>query len=307
MDTVGVAGMEAPFDPIEKDGRIYGRGSQDMKGGLASMLGAMIELARNGRIKKGRVIFAAVVDEEDASIGADALVTKWNADLAIVGEPTDMKIAIGHKGFEWVEIVTEGVAAHGSRPDEGHDAIMSMGRVLSGLQALDVELQSREAHPILGTPSLHASLIHGGREMSTYPDRCVLKMERRTVRDDAEQCALAEANQILQKLCQEDPRFKATARSILFRRPYLAPFDRSSRSVKLLSEALSHRGIPPVLAGMTFWTDAAILAAAKTPSIIFGPRGAGLHSTSEYVLSEDVLTCRDILMELAANDANYAN
>jgi acetylornithine deacetylase len=299
MDTVGVAGMDAPFDPVQKDGRVYGRGSQDMKGGLAAMLDASLELAGNGRLKKGRLIFAAVVDEEDASIGAEALVSKWNADLAIVGEPTDMRIAIGHKGFEWVEIVTEGVAAHGSRPADGRDAIIGMGRVLFRLERLDAELQSREPHTILGTPSLHASLIEGGREMSTYPDRCVLKMERRTVHSDGDRCGLGEANKILQDLRREDAQFRGTAKSMFSRPPYLAPFTEASDAVKLLSNAVERRGIPPILAGMSFWTDAAILASAKTPSLIFGPRGAGLHSATEYVVAEDVVACRDILMELA--------
>src|SRR5438309_928407 len=137
MDTVGVAGMESPFDPIEKEGRIYGRGSQDMKGGLAAMIGAILELSRNGGLPAGRLILAAVVDEEYASIGAEALVRTWKADAAVVGEPTDMKIAVGHKGFQWVEVMTEGIAAHGSRPADGRDAIVRMGRVLSRSAAHD--------------------------------------------------------------------------------------------------------------------------------------------------------------------------
>ena len=143
MDTVGVAGMDAPFDPVRKDGRVYGRGSQDMKGGLAAMMAAGLHLSRNGGLPAGRLIIAAVIDEEYQSIGAEALVTKWKADAAVVGEPTDLKIAVGHKGFEWVEVTTEGIAAHGSRPADGRDAVMRMGRVLSRLERLDRELQSR--------------------------------------------------------------------------------------------------------------------------------------------------------------------
>jgi len=296
MDTVGVIGMDAPFDPVVKDGRVYGRGSQDMKGGLTSMIAAALHLSRNG-LKAGSVIVAAVVDEEYASIGADTLVTKWKADAAVVGEPTDMKIAVGHKGFEWVEITTEGVAAHGSRPRDGRDAIARMGRVLSRLEKLDREIQGRHAHPIMGTGSLHASMISGGRELSTYPDSCTLQMERRTITGEAERCAFGEVEKILQDLRKEDPEFRASAKFLFHRPPYETPVEHPLPS--LIETAVTHQGRKPERGGMTFWTDAAVLGHAGIPSVVFGPGGAGLHSISEYVLADDVLACRDALIELA--------
>ena len=99
VDTVGVAGMTRPFDPVERNGRIYGRGAQDMKGGVAAMIGAARVLAESGGLSHGRVIVACVVDEEHASIGADALVTRWRADAGVVTEPTDLQVAVAHKGF----------------------------------------------------------------------------------------------------------------------------------------------------------------------------------------------------------------
>jgi acetylornithine deacetylase len=298
MDTVGVAGMNAPFDPVHKDGRIYGRGSQDMKGGLAAMMAAVLHVARNETLKKGRVILAGVIDEEYASNGADALVTQWKADAAVIGEPTDMKIAVGHKGFEWIEITTEGIAAHGSRPAEGRDAIMRMGRVLDRLERLDRSLQARSPHPIHGTASLHASLINGGRELSTYPDRCTLKMERRTIEGELAYCGLTEAEEILSQLRSEDPEFSASATSLFSRPPYLTPAGIDNEVARMISNGVLRRGLEPVSGGMSFWTDAAILGAAGIPSIIFGPSGAGLHSTTEYVVADDVLRCRDILIDL---------
>src|SRR5436190_11433222 len=159
-DTVGVTGMTDPFTPAERDGRLYGRGAQDMKGGVAAMIDAARVIAERG-LERGRLIVAAIVDEEHSSIGADALVTTWTADAAIVTEPTDLAIAIGHKGFAWVEVEVAGKAAHGSRPAEGQDAILRIGRVLARLEALDRTIQSRRPHPLMGTGSLHASLIAG--------------------------------------------------------------------------------------------------------------------------------------------------
>jgi acetylornithine deacetylase len=297
MDTVGVAGMDAPFDPVFSNGRVYGRGSQDMKGGMAAMIDAALRLASNGGLPAGRVIVAAVIDEEYGSIGAEALVTKWKADAAVVGEPTDMKIAVGHKGFEWVEIMTEGIAAHGSRPADGRDAIVRMGRVLSRLEKLDRDLQSCQPHPIQGTGSLHASIIGGGRELSTYPDKCTLQVERRTITTDASQCGFAEVQSILEGLAKEDPEFKGSARFLFARPPYLTPEDHDLP--RMIESAVAARGVKPDRGGVSFWTDAAVLGQAGIPSVVFGPGGAGLHSASEYVIADDVVTCRDALIALA--------
>jgi acetylornithine deacetylase len=300
MDTVGVAGMQSPFDPVQKDGRVYGRGSQDMKGGLAAMIAVAKHFASTGGLRSGRLVLAAVIDEEYGSIGAEALVTKFKADAAVVGEPTDMKIALGHKGFEWVEVTTEGIAAHGSRSADGRDAIMRMGRILSRLEKLDRELQSLAPHPIHGTGSLHASIINGGRELSTYPDRCVMQLERRTIHGEPTHCGHAEVESIIKQLREEDSEFAASARHLFSRPAYLTPSAPASELTNVIASAISRKGVQPTTGGMSYWTDAAILGAAGIPSVVFGPGGAGLHSINEYVLAEDVLTCRDALIELAS-------
>jgi acetylornithine deacetylase len=296
VDTVGIEGMAAPFDPVERDGRIYGRGSQDMKGGVAAMIDAA-RVARARGFRRGRLIIAAVVDEEFASIGADALVGRWSADAAVVTEPTDLQIGIGHKGFAWFDVDTRGRAAHGSRPRDGRDAIVRMGRVLQQLERLDRELQSRPAHAVMGTASLHASLISGGRELSSYPDACRLQMERRTVAGESAESALGEVEAVLARLRAEDAEFEGTVRLTFGRPPYEVP--RDSGLPDALARAASKADVQASTVGMSFWTDAAVLGAAGIPSVLFGPGGAGLHSTEEYVFAEQVLKCRDTLAALA--------
>jgi acetylornithine deacetylase len=296
-DTVGVAGMTRPFDPELRDGRLFGRGAQDMKGGVAAMLAAARALATGGGLSAGRLIVAAVVDEEHSSIGADALVVTHRADGAVVTEPTGLDVAVAHKGFQWVSVETRGRAAHGSRPRDGRDAILRMGRVLAELEALDRRLQSGPAHPLLGTASLHASLIHGGRELSSYPDRAWLEFERRTLPGEPITAAHAEVVAILEALRTADPEFEGEAKASFGRDAY--EIDPASPLPGDLVRAAATAGAAPRLTGMTFWTDAAILGGAGIPSVLFGPGGAGLHSTEEYVVVEDVCRCRDALVELA--------
>jgi acetylornithine deacetylase len=297
VDTVGVDGMTAPFDPVERDGRLYGRGAQDMKGGVAAMIDAA-RLAADEGFAAGRLIVAAVVDEEYASLGADALVTRWRADGAVVTEPTDLQIAIGHKGFAWFEVETKGRAAHGSRPLEGRDAIMRMGRVLHALEALDRRLQARTPHPLMGAASLHASLIEGGREFSSYPDRCTLKLERRTVAGETDAGVFQEIQGVLARLRDADPEFEASLTPVFARPAYEVPPGHDLPRALLKARQGSQESTAPFV-GMSFWTDAAVLGGAGIPSVLFGPGGAGLHSTEEYVEIQDVLRCRDALAALA--------
>jgi acetylornithine deacetylase len=296
LDTVGVEGMAAPFDPVERDGRLYGRGSQDMKAGIAAMIDAA-RLAGTRRFRKGRLIVAAVVDEEYASIGADALVTAWKADGAVVTEPTDLQIGIAHKGFAWATIETRGRAAHGSRPLEGRDAILRMGRVLNRLERLDGALQAGLPHPLIGTGSLHASIIEGGRELSSYPDRCRLQVERRTVPGETVDTFTSEIDRLLNDLRVEDSGFQASAELMFSRPPYEFPAGHDLPAA--LAAAAGSDGVAASTIGMSFWTDAAVLGAAGIPSVLFGPGGAGLHSIEEYVDVGETIACRDALAALA--------
>jgi len=296
-DTVGVAGMASPFAPVERDGRLYGRGAQDMKGGLAAMFGAALQLAASGGLARGRLVVAAVADEEYASLGADALVKDWRADAAVIPEPTDLQICTAHKGFAWIRVETRGVAAHGSRPDVGRDAIFRMGRVLAALEQRDRQLAAAGADARLGRPSLHASTVSGGGEWSTYPDSCVLEVERRTVSGEDGARALAEVRGILAALKETDLEFQGSAMLAFSRPPYV--LHPTAELPQLLERVCAAAGIATGFASMPFWTDAAVLGGAGIPTVLFGPGGEGLHGHDEYVRLDDVVACRSALVALA--------
>lgn len=301
-DTVGFGAMVDPLAPRVEGGRMYGRGSYDMKSGLAAILETAAVLARGERLR-GDLIIAAVADEEHASLGTEAALAHLRAagvrvDGAIVTEPTELQICTAHKGFAWVTITTRGRAAHGSRRDEGIDAIAHMGRVLAELEQLDQALQEREAHPLLGRASLHASLIEGGTELSTYPARCRLQIERRSLPGETAASVAAEIDDLLARLGAADPRFSAESELTLFRPPMETAHD--APLVAALTAAAAERlGAPPPIFGAPFWMDAALITEAGVPTAVFGAHGEGAHADVEWVDLASVRACADVLIATA--------
>jgi len=274
MDTVGAGQMSEAFSPVVTDGRVHGRGAYDMKASLAAILVTAREAAR-ARMK-GDLVIAAVADEEVASIGTSAVLQRFHTDFAIVTEPTEMCLCLAHKGFVWLQVETAGVAAHGSRADIGVDAIANMGRILTGLRDLDESLRSGPRHPLLGTGSVHASLIEGGQEMSTYPATCVAKLERRTVPgEDGPSCQ--------REIERLDPR--AHVKVMLDRAPSELEADHP------LSRAVADAAGHPETIGVPYWMDMALLNAAGIPTVAFGPTGQGAHADVEWVDVSSVEEC----------------
>ncbi len=296
MDTVGAANMPRAHKPVVKDGRLYGRGAYDMKGGLAACMTAIAAVSKRGL--SGDVIFTAVVDEEYASLGTQALAHEYHADAAIVAEFTELQLILAHKGFVWLELETLGRAAHGSRPDLGVDAIAKMGRVLTGVEELDQRLRSSPSHPLLGSGSVHASLITGGQELSSYPERCILSVERRTLPSETPQTAEAELLEVIAQIKAKDPAFDALLRRGLDRPPLETPAD-SPIAAAVQSAATKVLGHAAPIAGVPFWTDAALLTEAGIPAVLFGPSGAGAHADEEWVDLASVRTCAEIYLQTA--------
>ena len=296
MDTVGAGDMPDPFTPRERNGRLYGRGALDIKSGVAVMCAAALAVARDRVSLKRPLLLAAVVDEECNSIGTEALLRQHTAEAAVVLEPTDLKLCVAHKGYAWFEITTHGRAAHGSLPQEGRDAIRMMGRVLGMLDALDRKLAQLSPHPRLGQASLHASLIEGGQELSSYPAKCRLQIERRTLPGKSDAEIEAEIRGLLEGLQTRDPEFRATTRRLASRPPYEISPDApiAAATAQVIKEVIG----AAELSGMSAWTDTALLAAAGIPGVVFGPRGRGLHGAEEYVELDSVDICAEVLRRL---------
>lgn len=293
-DTVGVAGMPEPFAAALRDGRVYGRGAHDMKGSLAACLGAAKMLA-DARVRlRGDLVVAAVADEEYGSMGTADLIPRCRVDAAIVTEPTNLAVCLAHKGYVWIEVEALGKAAHGSRFTEGIDAVMRMGRFLAELEHLEVSLRTGPAHRLVGPPSLHAATIEGGTGLSTYAERCVLRIERRTVPGESVDVALAQVQAIVDRLAAEDHSFRASVRPFFSREPFEVAPDAGIVRV-LAASAAQVLGRTPAFVGDTPWMDAALLAAAGIETVVMGPTGAGEHSAEEWVEVESVMQMAEIL------------
>jgi acetylornithine deacetylase/succinyl-diaminopimelate desuccinylase family protein len=288
MDTVGAGGMSDAFVPVVRDGRIYGRGAYDMKGSLA----AIMLVAREAKklALRGDVIIAAVADEEVASLGTEAVLQRLEADAAIVTEPTELRLCLAHKGFAWFEVETRGVAAHGSRPDLGVDAVAHMGRILTGVLELDRSLRAGKKHLLLGTGTVHASLIEGGQEWSTYPARCVVKVERRTVPGEDGESALRELEKVIAAARAKDPELDASVR-LLMERPWSQLGADSFVTEAVESAASDVLGRAPEVIGAAYWMDMALSNAVGVPTVAFGPSGEGAHADIEWVDIASLETC----------------
>jgi acetylornithine deacetylase len=296
LDTVGVEGYEAPFVCRVEQDRLTGRGVLDTKAGLAAALVIASSASRLGL--RGDVVVAGVIDEEYGSLGTEALIQsgRWHTDAAVVLEPTDLAMCTDHRGFVWGSITVHGVAAHGSRPDLGVDAIAHAGPILSGVTALQERLASAPCDALAGPGSVHASLIAGGAEMSSYPDTCRIDLERRVTEGETPETFLAELHAVAALV---DPAVTTTVKLGASRLPLHV--DPSEQLISALTASGDRHQLPLRPSAASFWTDAALLHEAGVPSVVFGPGGGGIHSISEWIDRASLHTFINVLHDLTVN------
>lgn len=298
LDTVGVDGMEAPFSGALRNGRVYGRGAQDTKGGMAAVLAAARALSEADARLAGDLVLAFVADEEHESRGTAALLERTRTDAAIVIEPTDLDVCVAHRGFAVYELRTVGRTAHGGRSDLGIDANLRMGDVLAGLAALNRRWAARPPHPRLGVPALHVPLLHGGRHLYVYADECTAQVECRTVPGQAESEVRSELQAVLDETAGRIDDFEASLRPILWRGPHEIDPDRPIVGA-VLAAAREVRGAPARLIGHAWWEDSGLLGEAGIDAVVVGPRGEGLHTEEEWVDAASIVELAEMLRRSA--------
>jgi acetylornithine deacetylase/succinyl-diaminopimelate desuccinylase-like protein len=298
IDTVTLVGYDKdPLSGTIENGKLYGRGAADMKCGVAA---AMVALANSKHLRLcGDVIFAGVADEEDLSIGTkDVLGAGWRADGAIVNEPTDLCVVNAHKGFVWLEVKIHGVASHGSRADLGVDAISRAGRFLSELDRHAQCLRTSRPDSLVGPPTIHASLIKGGEEVSSYPASCLVTLERRTLIGETASSVEDEIRDLLEKVQQQVENFEFDVRATASRPAFESDGDNEFCRLDC-EEAGAAMDTTPTIKGEPYWTDCALLAAEGIPSLLWGPIGGGLHAKKEWVDVESIRTVSSALTSIA--------
>ncbi len=300
LDTVGVEGMTIdPFDPELRDGRLYGRGSCDMKGGVAAILAAAHALSEEPESLGGELLVALTCDEEHASIGIAALLEAGlTADAAIVTEPTGLAIMPAHKGFFWNEVRVRGVAAHGSRPDVGRDAIRGAGRVLDALDLYEAQVEAGPAHPLLGHGSIHAGTITGGVAPSVYPAECRFVLESRTLPGEGKDTVRAALEPVIEEARRRAPDLRFELEEGLSRTG--SEVEEGHPLREGLARALEAEGVPVRTEGMTAWVESALFNEAGIPSVCFGPGAIGkAHTVDEFVPVEELETAARVLTRFA--------
>lgn len=285
----------SPFEPVEVDGRLYGRGTADMKGGLVAAAAAIVELLQDGVELKGDVILSAVAGEETDSCGIERFVKKESDTLpplagVVIPEPTGLDVISAHRGILWLKVSTEGKTAHGSMPHLGINAILKMNKLINRLAGYKIP---HSPNPILGGCSMSINQIHGGKATNVIPDQCSIDIDIRTVPEQDHQKIIAGLEDIFSELQQADPDFKAQASIIRSVEALLT--DTDSPFVKSF---LDVTGIDETIA-VGFTTDAPHIVCLNAPILIFGPGDPGVcHKPDEYIEMADVEKAKDYYKQI---------
>jgi acetylornithine deacetylase len=297
-DTVGFAGWpESALVPRLEGNRLYGLGSCDDKGCCAVALLVLRHFAAGGPRLRGDLTIACVADEEGISIGSEHLVTHLDSDFAIVLEPHGInEVVVEHQGFGWLDVNIFGKAAHGSAPDEGVDAIVGLAHVITRLSAFDATNFAGRPDPKNGRTVFHTGTVKGGTDYATYPSEASLGIEIGTQPGETMQNRVKEIEDIIAEVKEFMPGLSGEVVIRLNREPFVG--DGQATLIGAIQRAAeTYLGHALDEVGLNAWTDAALMQAAGTPTIMFGPQGGNLHTVDEWVDVAEAVTSVDILVD----------
>jgi acetylornithine deacetylase len=294
LDTVGVTGMTDPFTPRIENGFLFGRGACDMKASLAVCL-KTLERARDFQLS-GDVILTAVSDEEHSGIGTESVLEVCTADAAILTEPTGLEVCVAHRGFAVFEIEITGRASHSSQPELGINAINGLGWVLAGIETLNKNLERRKAHPLLGHGHAQATIAAGGSALFTTPDKARVSLERRTLPGETRDVIETEVREMLGRIRNHHPEFKASWKTSLHREPLSV--EAQSPILQTVTRALQAHNLEPNVTGAPYWMDSALIAAKGIPTVILGPTAHDLHGANERVDLSELEALEQVLLSV---------
>lgn len=298
MDTVGTVGMENPFSAVSENGRLYGRGSYDMKGSIAAIL-TMAKAIKEQNIElAGDIILAFVADEEFESVGTQHLLRDYKTNAAIVAEPTNLDICLAHRGFGVYEISTAGKAAHGGNEQEGIDANIKMGLLLAELDKYSKKILKKRKHFLLGQPSLHVPVIHGGQSLFIYSKECTIKLERRTLPGETQGNITRELEGLIHNLSSWDKNFKASIQPLIWREAYEIS-NRAPIVQTLFQSTINVIGHQPAYIAHPWWEDSGLIGNSGIETVIMGPKGDGIHQQIEWVDIKSVVDLSNIFLQTA--------
>ncbi|TMF40208.1 MAG: M20 family metallopeptidase [Chloroflexi bacterium] len=301
LDTVpvGEGWTVDPFGAEVGEGRLYGRGACDMKGGLAAMLSAMVDMRRRGEEPAGDVTLAAVVGEEEDSAGTRALVARGiQADSAVLAEPTAMQLVVSNRGLLNFRIVVKGASAHASSPALGRNAVTAAAAIVLELESIGEQL-ARQPHPEFGPPSLTVGTIHGGTRPYVVPDRCVIEVDRRINRGETAEQAVGELETAIALTRKRLPWLEADVVSGSDYLPFEIPQDHEL--VRSMSAAMSAAGLPRQVSAWRAASDAGFLVhGAGIPCVLFGPGDIeqAAHRPDEWIDLDDLDTAQRVFEHL---------
>lgn len=294
MDVVppgNAAWKHPPFEPTEEDGKIYGRGSADMKGGIAAGIQAITELAGQKDNLNGEIIFTATAGEETNSCGVKRFLQNQGKDInnpvgIIIPEPTDFQAVTAHRGMLWVKVTTIGKTAHGSMPHLGVNAVLSMNKLLNKLKSFTPEFTR---HPQLGDCSLSINTITGGKAINVIPDSCEAGIDIRTLPSQQHRQIISRIREIINSLKSEDENFNAEISIV--REVEALETDTDSEFVRKFCDSLN---IDETIS-VGFTTDAPFFAALDAPVVVFGAGDPHVcHKPDEYIEIKDLQKAADM-------------